>query len=188
MNRDQQHKSNIFLAGFMGSGKSTIGPILANTLGFDFADLDKTIEARSGKKISQIFETDGEPAFRTLEHATLKELAARDRCVVSLGGGSLASEENFELVHRAGIIVYIQLSPEEIVQRVHHRTDRPMLQDTAGVNLPLPEMEIRVRDLLQKREVFYSRADIIVPSDRRRVGATVDDIVKRLRGYLRHMP
>lgn len=183
---NEQPKSLIYLAGFMGSGKSTIGPILANTIGFDFVDIDKLIEHQRGKRIVEIFQAEGEPAFRSIERETLQRLSTRHHCVISLGGGSIASEENFQLIHRTGIIVYIQLSPEEIVQRVHHRADRPMLKDEQGNNLPLQEMEGRVRMLLQQREEFYKRADIIVPSDRRRVGTTVDDIVKRLRGFLRY--
>ena len=177
-------KSLIYLAGFMGSGKSTIGPILANTLGFEFVDIDKFVEKKAQKRIVDIFATEGEQAFRAVEQLSLKEIAARVHCVVSLGGGTIANEENFELIRESGIIVYLQLSPEEILQRVHHRTDRPLLIGADGTKLPKEEIQQRVQDLLQRREQFYSRADVVIQADRKRVGATVDEIARRLRGLV----
>lgn len=184
MNNEQQKKSLIYLAGFMGSGKSTIGPILANTLGFEFVDIDKLVEKKANKRIIDIFTTDGEQAFRSLEHASLQEIAARTHFVVSLGGGTIADEENFRLIHGSGIIVYLKLSPEELLQRVYHRTDRPLLTGAGGERLPVEEIDKRVQDLLARREQFYARADVIVQTDRKRVGTTVDEIVRRLRGLI----
>ncbi|HTY36133.1 MAG TPA: shikimate kinase [Bacteroidota bacterium] len=180
----QQRKSLIYIAGFMGSGKSTIGPILANTLGFDFIDIDKFVESKAQKRIVDIFASEGEQAFRTLEQSSLKEVSMRTHCVVSLGGGTIANEENFQLIHDSGVIIYLQLSPEEILQRVHHRTDRPMLTGADGLRLPVQEVQQRVQDLLQRREQFYSRADVVIQTDRKRVGATVDEIVRKLRGLV----
>lgn len=182
--KEHQKKSLVYLAGFMGSGKSTIGPILANSLGFEFVDIDKLVEQKAGKRIVDIFSTDGEQAFRSIEQMSLKEVAARDHCVISLGGGTIANEENFHLIRESGIIVYLQLSPGEILQRVHHRTDRPLLTAADGAKLPVEEIQQRVMDLLQRREQFYGRADVVIQSDRKRVGATVDEIVRRLRGLV----
>ncbi len=177
-------KSLIYLAGFMGSGKSTLGPILANTLGFEFVDIDKFIEQRAAKKIKEIFAAEGEQAFRSIERASLVDVSGRTRCVVSLGGGTIANEENFRLIRESGIIVYLQLSPEGITQRVHHRTDRPLLTAPDGNKLSAEEIQQRVGELLPKREQFYLRADVIIQADRKRVGATVDEIVRRLRGLI----
>lgn len=174
----------VYLAGFMGSGKSTIGPILANTLGFDFVDIDKFVELKAGKRIREIFTADGEQAFRAIERASLVDVAGRTDCVISLGGGTIANEENFQLIRESGVIVYLQLSPEEITQRVHHRTDRPLLTAADGTKLSPEEIQRRVGELLTKREEFYSRADVIIKADRKRVGATVDEIVRRLRGFI----
>jgi shikimate kinase len=182
--KDHPRKSLIYLAGFMGSGKSTIGPILANTLGFEFVDIDKFVEQKAAKKIKEIFATEGEQAFREIERASLTEVSGRTRCVVSLGGGTIANEENFRLIRESGVIVYLQLSPEEITLRVHHRTDRPLLTAPDGTKLPPEEIQQRVGELLTKREEFYSRADVIIQADRKRVGATVDEIVRRLRGFV----
>jgi shikimate kinase len=182
---DHPHKKSlIYIAGFMGSGKSTIGPILANTLGFEFVDIDKFVEKKAQKRIVDIFASEGEQAFRAIEYMSLKEVAALDHCVVSLGGGTIANEENFRLIRESGIIVYLQLSPEEILQRVHHRTDRPLLTSTDGTKLPMEEIQHRVKDLLRRRELFYSRADVVIQTDRKRVGATVDEIVRKLRGLV----
>lgn len=179
-----QRKNLIYLAGFMGSGKSTIGPILANTLGFEFVDIDKFVEKKTEKRIVDIFATDGEQAFRAIERSTLLEVATRDHCVISLGGGTIANEENFRLIRESGIIVYLQLTPEEIVNRVHHRSDRPLLTGADGGKLPADEIQQRVQELLKRREQFYDRADVVIHADRKRVGTTVDEIVRRLRGLV----
>jgi shikimate kinase len=179
-----QKKSLIFLTGFMGSGKSTIGPILANALGWDFVDIDKTIERKANQGITEIFASNGEQKFRILEHEALQDLLVHTQCVVSLGGGTLTTPENFEFIRQNGIIVYLQLSPGKILQRVQHRTDRPMLKGADGQPLEGKELVNRIDGLLQVREQYYSKADIIIPADAMKVGATVDIIVDRLRGLL----
>ncbi|MBI3003797.1 MAG: shikimate kinase [Ignavibacteriales bacterium] len=168
----------------MGSGKSTIGPILANTIGFEYVDVDRLIEKKTDKRIIDIFAEAGERTFRDVERQTLQEVSSLDAAVVSLGGGTIANDENFELIHNHGVIVYLQLSPEEILQRVHRRTDRPLLKDSKGNLLNGAELDARIRELLNIREQFYSRADIIVPADKKKVGATVDEIVRRLKGLV----
>ena len=180
-NAQQEHrKSLIFLTGFMGSGKSTIGPILANTLGFEYLDVDRHIEQQAKKQVAEIFSSEGEQVFRDLERRALLELTERDHCVVSLGGGTIANDENCRLVLQKGILVYLKLSPDEIIQRVQYRTDRPMLKDEHGNQLAQPELRNRVLDLMNRREKFYARADVIITADNLRVGATVDEIMKRI--------
>ncbi len=177
----QEHKKPlIFLTGFMGSGKSTIGPILANTLGFEYLDMDRHIEERTKKQISEIFSSEGEQAFRALERRALLELVQRNHYVISLGGGTIANDDNCRLVLQNGILVYLKLSPDEIIQRVQYRTDRPMLKDEQGNQLAPEELRNRVLDLMNRREKFYARADVIITSDNMRVGATVDEIMKNI--------
>ncbi|RPI06393.1 MAG: shikimate kinase [Ignavibacteriae bacterium] len=173
-------KSLIFLTGFMGSGKSTIGPILANALGYEYLDVDQRIEHKTNKLIAEIFKSEGEQAFRTLERDILLELAELNHCVISLGGGTIANEENCQLVLQKGILVYLKLSPDEIIQRVQYRNDRPLLRDANGKLLPLPELKNRVLDLMNRREHFYARADVVITADNMRVGATVDEIMKNI--------
>jgi shikimate kinase len=173
-------KSLIFLTGFMGSGKSTIGPILANTLGFEYLDVDRHIEQKTKKQITEIFSSEGEQVFRDLERHTLLELTELERCVISLGGGTITNEDNCRLVLQKGILVYLKLSPDEIIQRVQYRTDRPMLKDNLGNPLAPPELRNRVLDLMNRREKFYARAHVIITADNMRVGATVDEIMKNI--------
>lgn len=180
-----QKKSLVFLAGFMGSGKSTIGPILANALGWDYVDIDKSIEHKTDQKIVDIFASKGEQTFRTLEQEALRDLLLRQQCVVSLGGGTLANEQNFEFIRQNGIIVYLQLSPDKILERIKHKTDRPMLKDAGGNPLEGEELQKRIDGLLELREQYYAKADIIIPAGTMKVGTTVDAIVERLRGFLR---
>lgn len=168
----------------MGSGKSTIGPILANALGWDFVDIDKAIEKKTNQKIIDIFSTKGEHSFRAIERDALGDLITRSECVVSLGGGTLTTEENLEFIRQSGVIVYLQLSPGEILQRVKHRTDRPMLKGPNGQPLEGEELRKRIDSLLESREQYYSQADIIIPADALNVGTTVDAIVKKLRTLL----
>ena len=168
----------------MGSGKSTIGPILANALGWDYVDIDKNIELKANRKIVDIFASNGEQSFRSLEREALRDLASRDECVVSLGGGTLTIDENFEFIHQNGIIIYLQLSADKIFQRVKHRADRPMLKGVKGESLEGEELQKRIDALLEFREQYYSKADIIIPADAMKVGATVDTIVEKLRGLL----
>jgi shikimate kinase len=177
-------KSLIFLTGFMGSGKSTIGPILANTLGYEYIDVDRIIEQKAQKEIVEIFRTEGESAFRLLERNTLRELTELDHSVVSLGGGTIANEENCQIVSQHGVLIYLKLSLEEILQRVQYRNDRPMLKDADGNPLQGQDLESRIHELLTSREPYYSRADVIIHADNMRVGVTVDEIMKHLRGMI----
>ena len=103
-----QKKRIIYLTGFMGSGKSTIGPILANTLGYRFIDLDSYIEKLVSKTVSRIFAEQGEPAFRLLETEAVQSLTREQDMIISLGGGTLATGENLRLVKEHGILIYLK--------------------------------------------------------------------------------
>jgi shikimate kinase len=180
-NSPHRHKKSlIFLTGFMGSGKSTIGPILANTLGFEYIDVDHHIEQKTNKRVEEIFSSEGEQAFRTLEREALLELTELNNCVISLGGGAIANEENCQLVLQKAILVYLKLSPGEIIQRVQYRSNRPMLKDKQGNKLSPSELKNRVLDLMSHREKYYARADVVINADNMHVGATVDEIVKNI--------
>jgi shikimate kinase len=175
----------IFLTGFMGSGKSTIGPILANTIGYEFVDIDKAIEQREGKTINEIFMERGESVFRSLERDLIITVSARDHVVVSLGGGTITDPENFRLISTSGIVVYLKATPEQIFKRLHNKRDRPVLTDVRGKLLSGEELRQRIQELYLKREPFYSRADVTVETSEKRVGITVDQIVKKLSPHLR---
>lgn len=165
----------------MGSGKSTLGPILANTLGYDFVDVDRMIEQKSGKSISEVFQELGEEKFRQMERDALHEVVGMRDAVVSLGGGAIANEENFQLVHAYGFIVYLRMSPEEATRRMRHKVNRPLLKGAEGEMLDEEALRKKITDLMKKREQFYTRADVIIETERQRIGTTVDDLVKLLR-------
>jgi shikimate kinase len=178
-----QKKSIIYLTGFMGSGKSTIGPILANTLGYRFIDLDSYIEEQTSKTISRIFAEQGEPAFRALETQALKVLTHEQNMVISLGGGTLATAENFHLVKECGVLIYLKTDIDQIVFRMKNKADRPLLRGPNGEQLPEHELRARIQRLINEREKYYTTADIIVSTTNRKVGVSVDEIVQHIRRY-----
>jgi shikimate kinase len=173
-------KGRVYITGFMGSGKSTIGPILANTLGYEFMDIDREIEKSEGMAVGEIFRTRGEEAFRRLERSTLERASAVPRIVVSLGGGTLTDPVNYERIHATGVLVYLKLGPDEIVRRVRRRTHRPLLATENGEGLPPEELRQRVERLLAEREPLYGSAHITIVPDTARIGHTVDRIARLL--------
>jgi len=181
---DADRKERIFLTGFMGSGKSTIGPILANTIGYDFTDIDHSIEEREGKSIKDIFREAGEEHFRSLERRVLSEVIGKKHLVISLGGVTIADPTNFQSISSSGILVYLKTTPEQIYRRLHHKLDRPVLTDLRGEQLSTDELRARIQELFARREPFYARADIIIGTDEQRVGVTVDQIVRKLSPFL----
>jgi shikimate kinase len=181
----RQHNNRlIFLTGFMASGKSTIGPILANCLGFSHVDLDHEIESAEGATIRQLFIEKGEIAFRAIENAKLKEVSGYDGYVVSLGGGTALQEENFRLIQSTGFLIYLKTDSEHLFRRLKNKRDRPMLQTVEGESLSDHELRLRIESLLAAREAIYGKADLIVHTDNKPVGRTVDEIVKLMQKFL----
>lgn len=170
----------IYLAGFMGAGKSTIGPILANTIGWDFCDLDLLIESNVGKKVRQIFEQNGEDFFRKCESDMLLELSKKNKMVVSLGGGTMVSEKNFEILKNSGTIIYLKASTDSFYKRLKFKRDRPSLGVNEAEDFTKDKLVNRIDQLMTKRAKFYEQADIVVNTDNSSVGRTVDKIVKLL--------
>ncbi len=180
-----KHHSLIFLTGFSGSGKSTIGPLLANSLGFEFIDLDKEIEQAAGKSINRIFSENGEPYFRNLELKTLEEIVCRKDIVVSLGGGVLESDRCFGLIRQHGTLVYLKSSPEILTIRLQHKTDRPLLKSDDGEKLTREEIERKIAALMTKREPRYQKADLVVLTDSKKIGTTVEELTRRIERHIR---
>lgn len=173
----------IYLAGFMGSGKSTIGPILANTIGWDSIDLDKVIEEKTGKKVKEIFEQNGEPYFRKIESDMLRELSAGENVVISLGGGTIADERNLSVMKKSGTIIYLKASTDSFYKRLKYKRDRPNLNPTNSDELNKEKFVSRINDLMAQRKKYYEQANIIVDTDDASVGQTVDRIVKLLKKH-----
>lgn len=170
----------IYLAGFMGSGKSTIGPILANTLGFDFVDIDRLIEEQEKVSITAIFRTKGERYFREIERALILKVCLRPRAVISLGGGTLVDPETFHIIRSTGILVYLKLTTDELFRRLKHREDRPLLTGPEGERLAPEDLRQRIEMLHRERQPLYESADVTILTDELRVGITVDRLVRLL--------
>lgn len=149
-------KENIVLIGFMGSGKTTLGKWISAEHGYTFVDTDELIELKEGRSISDIFAADGEGYFRDLETETVCGLADReDRIVVSVGGGLPIKPENRVYMRRAGKVVYLKTSVDELVKRLEGDTKRPLL---AG-----GDIRKRINTLMAQREDIYEdAADVVV--------------------------
>jgi shikimate kinase len=141
----------IFLVGFMGSGKTTIGKLLARRLGWSFADLDDLIVRAAGMSIPEIFAREGEPAFRRREADALRQAAAGRRSVVATGGGAACRDENLALMLGAGRVVALGVSAAEALRRTGAASGRPLLDGAAD---PLAA----AGTLLAARQPFYARA------------------------------
>jgi shikimate kinase len=181
---DQEKKSVVFLAGFMGSGKSTIGPILANTLGYEFVDLDALIEQREHEKIGKIFSDKGENYFRSVERSLVAELSLRPHIVVSLGGGTIIHQPTLDTIKQHGILIYLKANAEQIYRRLRPKGDRPLLRTPEGVLMDDEQLKTRINELLTQRSPYYEQAHIIMQTDDKKIGLTIDTLVHKLRGCL----
>lgn len=169
----------IYITGFMGSGKSTIGPILANTLGWDFADLDKVIEKEQSNSITKIFEQRGEEYFRKLESETLKKFSNTSKLVLALGGGTLIREENLRIIKETGFLIYLKSSPEILTKRLYFKRDRPIL-NLNKEEISEAELLIKIKDLHSKRNKYYEQSDYIINTEAKPLGRIIDQIVKEV--------
>ncbi len=164
---------NIFLTGFMGSGKSTIGRILAERLGWKSVDLDRKIEQSQNKSIKEIFETQGEEFFRKVEAETLAQLVNDKNQVVSLGGGTVLDPTNFRNLKMSGVVIFLQVSPEVIQKRVERYIEnRPLLKSAT----PEERLE-KIKTMQAERLPIYSQAHFTLRTDHLRPDEVVDLIL-----------
>ena len=164
---------NLALVGFMGTGKSSVGQLVAAQLHFRFADTDELIEARAGRTISAIFAEEGEGPFREYERAVVDELKNFHRTVIATGGGLVAHEENLLRLKTHALVICLWASPETIWERVRHQTHRPLLQT--------PDPTAKIRQLLAEREPFYRQADVLVNTEMRSVKEVVHQVIHQYR-------
>lgn len=169
-------KVNVYLAGFMGSGKSTIGPIVANTLGWEFFDLDKEIEKREHRTIADLFRETGEVYFRKLEIEVLKELSTGNSLIISLGGGTLTSQLNRKVIKETGKLIYLESSVEVAFRRLKHKRDRPLLLSEDTIEQSDEAIYNKIKLLFNERKKYYDKADYIINTDNDQIGMTVDKI------------
>lgn len=170
------NKNLVYLTGFMTSGKSSIGPSLANTLGWNFYDLDIEISKRAGKTVTEIFEQNGETFFRELERKTLIDLSELDNVVIALGGGTIVSDENLAIIQRRGILIYLKASIETLYNRLKSKFDRPLFKSLKESEAPKEEYVKKISALLEMRSFYYEKADLIISTDDNALGKTVDKI------------
>lgn len=168
--------TNIVLVGFMGTGKSSVGREVARLLGYGFVDTDDLIVRNTGRKIPEIFETDGESGFRQLETGVLKDLSNAYRQVVSTGGGIVLSEENRNLVNRLGFVVWLTASEEETLRRVARSDDRPLIN--------CDDPSARLQRLMKDRNPLYDGvADLSIDSTELSISEVAYGVVESARVY-----
>jgi shikimate kinase len=160
---------NIALIGFMGAGKTSVGRLVAEQLGFDYLDTDEMIQSHTGRTITDIFAKDGEPAFRKLEEQIVAELTAHERTVISTGGGLPVNPKNLASLKTHALVVCLWASPGKIWGRVRNQTHRPLLN--------APDPKGKIRELLMAREPFYRQADVLLNTDSRPVREVAQQVI-----------
>jgi shikimate kinase len=155
-------KSIITIMGFMGSGKSTMGKLLAREWDFEFLDLDHVIESKYHLTIPRIFEKYGEAGFRKLESETLIEVIENQKkCVLSLGGGTPCFENNLLEIKKSTTSIYLKITPSELTNRLLRSPNpRPLVQNKSDI-----ELRDYIKAELERREKFYDQADHVIASD-----------------------
>lgn len=165
---------NIFLIGFMGSGKSTISDYMSNAFSMEVVEMDEIIAKREGMSISDIFETYGEQYFRDAETNLLVEMQKQSNVVISCGGGTPMRENNVAEMKKNGRIVLLTAKPETVLERVKDNHDRPLLENNKTVEF--------ISELMGKRkEKYEAAADIIIQTDGRSEQEICEEMIQRLR-------
>ncbi|HKY05305.1 MAG TPA: shikimate kinase [Blastocatellia bacterium] len=154
----------------MGAGKSTVGPLIARGLGFDFIDLDLVIESRTGKTISQIFAESGEAVFRAVEAEALRSCRGAERAVIALGGGAFTFDRNRRLIREIGKSVWLDCPLETCLERVSGDRSRPLLSDDDAV-----------KSLYASRREHYAKADLVIDTQLLSPEEAADRVITLLR-------
>lgn len=170
----------VFLVGYMGVGKTTIGKLLSVELGVEFIDLDIYIENRYRKSISQLFELKGEDGFRKIEREMLREVATFQNVLISTGGGTPCFFDNMEMMNKHGITVYVKASVEELTARLlASKNVRPLIRDKSP-----KELKEFITQHLAQRNVYYSKAKIVYKNERLVSFAHVNESVAAIKEML----
>jgi shikimate kinase len=167
-------RSNIFLVGMMGAGKTTVGRALAQRMRREFVDTDRVLVERTGVAVATVFEIEGEEGFRKREASVLAEVCARDDRVVATGGGIVLAAENRRVMRECGTVVYLRARLESLWERTRHDSSRPLLAT--------PNPKARLAELLLEREPLYrDAAHVIVDSGAQSAATLVNRILAALR-------
>ncbi len=175
----------VFLIGFSGCGKSTIGPRLARRLKARFYDTDAMIEQQTARKINEIFRDDGEAAFRTLESETIRQLVSRSqRKVIALGGGAFSNRTNRALIRKSGMVVFLSCPVRELCRRLRHLNDRPLLNGRPAAGETMRQTKLRrIAKLLENRKEAYRQAHLRVSTADKTVAACVAQVYRKVKQY-----
>ncbi len=168
--------NRIYLIGYMGSGKTTIGKRLARKLELQFVDTDRFMEYRYRKTIGEIFSEKGETAFRLMEHNVLQEVSEYENVVISTGGGAPCFHNNIDLMNQTGFTVYLKVSVGELMKRLETgRNVRPLLK-----NKTKEELRIFIAENIEKRSEFYNQAQLIFNADQTIGKINIENMVDNL--------
>lgn len=169
---------NIIFTGMMGSGKTTIGKELAKLTGYEFIDTDAIIEKEQNIKIVEIFSKYGEGYFRTLENELVKKISLKDNSVISLGGGAFCNQDNISILKNTGFTIYLKTSIENILNRLSEDEikKRPLLKDLNNFN-----------NLLEKREVYYNQAHLIISTDNKSINEIINEILTNKQVHIKEV-
>jgi shikimate kinase len=171
--------ANLVLVGFMGSGKSSVGRLVAAAQGVDFIDLDERIEAMTGQSIEAVFEQQGEARFRNFESAALARALADGRSVVAVGGGAVMDDRNWALIQDGNLVVRLRASDEATLQRLGDGTARPLAG--AGRLKDQPGLQQRLIGLAAGRESRYSEAAVQVDTTGRSIEEVAAEVAELAR-------
>ncbi len=167
----------IYIIGYMGSGKSSVGKLLAQKLHLDFIDFDSYIEKEEGKTVAEIFDADGEDKFREMEHKYLKKLLSKDHVVISLGGGTPCFHNNIELINKSGTSVYLKMGVETLVKRLFKAMKkRPLIR---GLNET--ELKYFIEANLEKRRAIYEKAHFSINASPLSADEVAEEIKKKIK-------
>lgn len=170
---------NLILVGMMGSGKTTMGRVLARHLGKEFVDSDEEIIKRTGVTVPHIFDVEGEAGFRQREAAAIRELSGRDNMVLATGGGAVLDGDNRAILKQSGIVIYLKANAHDLWQRTRHDRNRPLLQTENPY--------ARLVELFQQRDPLYRQvSDIVVQSGKQSAHALMLRLVDEIEAFKRN--
>lgn len=177
----------IFLCGFMGAGKSTIGSMLSDRLEMSFLDLDDYIEEKAGKDIPSIFNEDGESTFRKIERTCILDVIKKYEGVVALGGGSLQNQHIVDHIKLNGLLIFIDTPFSLILNRITEEGNRPLLLNEQGTVKEKEILEKELSTLYEQRLPFYQQAELsIADSDRKTAESMVNSLIQKIKNHVSH--
>jgi len=164
---------NIVLTGFMGAGKSAVGRELSRLLNMELIDVDTEIEKSQVMTINEIFKKFGESSFREIETEMIQKLSEHTNVIISTGGGAVLKQENMDALRKRGVIVCLMATPETILKRTVHNSNRPLLKvgDPFG----------RIKELLNFRKPFYEKADIMIDTEGKTPLQIAEEIIEKIK-------